>query len=142
MELEPLLRAHGFMKVERPPELWEIETQDERFLLMLGEMIAAGLGLGNDLSELTLAVSNIVVEPDHDPDEEPWLGPGEYVAMTVKGPGAWTDDVWHPGEGPTTGLLTNVAPRADDAGAVLAYARDLGPGGGAVTVFLPRSVPV
>ena len=142
MELEALLRAHGFMNVERPPELWEIESQDERFLPMLGEMIAIGLGVGNDLSDLTLAVSNVVVSPDDDQDEEPSIDPGDYVAVTVKGPGDWGDDVWHPGEGPTKGLLVNVAPRADDAGATLAYARDLGTEGGAVTVFLPRSDPV
>jgi hypothetical protein len=142
MELDGLLRAHAFMKVERPPELWHVETEDDRFLPMLGEMIVVGLGAGSDLSELTLAVSNVVVDPDDDPHEQPSLDPGEYVAITVRGPGAWGDDVWHPAEGPTQGLLTNLAPRADDAGAVLAYARDLGAGGGAVTVVLPRSVPV
>jgi hypothetical protein len=141
MHLEAVLRAHGFMRVERPPELWEADTELERFLPMLGEMIALGLSTGTELSELTLNVSNVVVEPEADPDEPPWLEPGEYVAVTVKGPGTWADDVWHPGEGPTRGPLTNVAPRADDAGAVYAYARDLGSDGGAVTALLPRLTP-
>jgi hypothetical protein len=139
VRLDEILVAHGFMQVERPPELWGADTDDERFLFMLGEMIVVGLGRGNELADLTLAVSNVLVEPEDDPDEEPWLEPGEYVSVTVKGPGAWADDVWHPGEGPTRGLLTNVAPRADDAGAVYAYARDLGPRGGAVTALLRRA---
>ena len=139
MRLDEILVAHGFMRVERPPVLWEADTDDERFLFMLGEMIVVGLGRGNELADLTLAVSNIVVEEEDDPHETLWLEPGEYVSVTVKGPGVWADDVWHPGEGPTRGLLTNVAPRADDAGAVHAYARDLGVEGGAVTAFLRRS---
>ncbi|HJS25503.1 MAG TPA: hypothetical protein VJ913_00055 [Actinomycetota bacterium] len=44
MELEALLRAHGFMRIESPPEPWEADTQDEAFLKMLGEMIVIGLG--------------------------------------------------------------------------------------------------
>jgi hypothetical protein len=69
--------------------------------------------------------------------ETPWVEPGDYVAVTVKGPGRWSDDVWRSGDGPTRGMLVNVAPRADDAGAVYAYTRDLD-GEGAVTVFLHR----
>jgi hypothetical protein len=49
MDLEALLRAHPFMKVERPPQLWSPDTEDEPFLRMLGEMIALGLGRGNEL---------------------------------------------------------------------------------------------
>jgi hypothetical protein len=137
VRFDEILRAHAFMQTERPPELWEADTDDERFLPMLGEMIAIGLGRGNELADLVLAVSNVVVEEDADGEETPWLEPGEYVAVTVTGPGRWADDVWRAGEGPTRGLLTNVGPRADDAGAVYAYTRDLGDGG-AVTVFLPR----
>jgi hypothetical protein len=46
MDLDALLRAHGFMRVERPPLLWSPDTEDEQFLRMLGEMIALGLGRG------------------------------------------------------------------------------------------------
>jgi hypothetical protein len=138
VELEALLRAHGFMRVEHPPELWEVDSEIERFLPMLGEMIALGLSTGTDLSELTLNVSNVVVEPDEDPDEPPWLEPGEYVAITVRGSGGWgEDDAWRAGQGPTRGPLANVGPRADEAGAVYVYTRELG-GEGSVTALLPR----
>lgn len=138
MRLDEILVAHSFLRVERPPLLWEADTDDERFLYLLGEMIVVGLGRADELAELTLNVSNVSVGEDE--DEEAWLEPGDYVAVTIRGPGAWSDDVWRAGEGPTRGPLANVAPRADDAGAVYAYARDLGVEGGTVTVFLPRLV--
>jgi hypothetical protein len=138
MRFDEILTAHGFMRTERPPLMWEADTDDERFIPLLGEMIAVGLNAGNELAQLTLAVSNVTVEEDDDePEETPWVEPGDYVAVTVRGPGRWSDDVWRSGDGPTLGMLVNVAPRADDAGAVYAYTRDLD-GEGAVTVFLRR----
>jgi hypothetical protein len=137
MELGALLRAHGFMRTEAPPELWEADTQDEPFLTMLGEMIVIGLGRGNDLAELVLNVSNVTVEPDEDPEDHRWADPGEYVAITVSGGGNWEDDVWRAGQGPTRGLLVHVGPAADQAGAVVAYTRNLG-GEGSVTALVPR----
>jgi hypothetical protein len=137
MRFDEILTAHGFMRTERPPLMWEADTDDERFIPLLGEMIVVGLNAGNELAQLTLAVSNVTVEEEEDPEESPWVEPGDYVAVTVKGPGRWSDDVWRSGDGPTRGMLVNVAPRADDAGAVYAYTRDLD-GEGAVTVFLPR----
>lgn len=77
MRLEPLLRAHGFMKVEQPPELWEPATEDTRFVPLLGEMIAAGLTGGAELDALTLNASNVVVEAPR-PGEDAaarWLPP-------------------------------------------------------------------
>jgi hypothetical protein len=138
VEFEAILRAHAFMRTERPPETWEADTDDERFLPVLGEMIALGLGRGNELADLTLNVSNVTVAPDDDPDEEAeWIPQGDYVAVSVRGAGTWEDDVWRRGQGPTKGPLRDVGPAADDAGAVVAYARDLGDGG-SVTVVLPR----
>lgn len=138
MRFDEILTAHGFMRTERPPLMWEADTDDERFIPLLGEMIVVGLNGGNELAQLTLAVSNVTVEEDDDDEPEtPWVEPGDYVAVTVKGPGRWSDDVWRSGDGPTLGMLVNVAPRADDAGAVYAYTRDLD-GEGAVTVFLRR----
>jgi hypothetical protein len=138
MRFDEILTAHGFMRTERPPLMWEADTDDERFIPLLGEMIVVGLNAGNELAQLTLAVSNVTVEEDDDDEPEtPWVEPGDYVAVTVKGPGRWSDDVWRSGDGPTLGMLVNVAPRADDAGAVYAYTRDLD-GEGAVTVFLRR----
>jgi hypothetical protein len=138
MRFDEILTAHGFMRTERPPLMWEADTDDERFIPLLGEMIVVGLNAGNELAQLTLAVSNVTVEEDDDePEETPWVEPGDYVAVTVRGPGRWSDDVWRSGDGPTLGMLVNVAPRADDAGAVCAYTRDLD-GEGALTVFLRR----
>ena len=138
MRFDEILTAHEFMRTERPPLMWEADTDDERFIPLLGEMIVVGLNVGNELAQLTLAVSNVTVEEDDDePEETPWVEPGDYVAVTVRGPGRWSDDVWRSGDGPTLGMLVNVAPRADDAGAVYAYTRDLD-GAGAVTVFLRR----
>ncbi len=101
-------------------------------------MIALGLGRGNELGDLTLNVSNVVVEPDEDDEEVDRIPDGEYVAITVRGAGAWDDDTWRAGQGPTTGLLSNVGPAADAAGAVYAYTRDL-VAEGSVTVLLPSS---
>jgi hypothetical protein len=137
MDLDRPLRAQASLKVERPPTLWEAETEVEPFLALLGEMIALGLGRGNELAELTLNVSNVVVEPDEDDWEVDRIPDGEYVAITVRGAGAWDDETWRAGQGPTTGLLSNVGPAADAAGAVYAYTRDLVVEG-SVTVFLPR----
>ena len=137
MDLDGPLRARVFLKVERPPMLWEAETEVEPFLALLGQMIALRLGRGNELGDLTLNVSNVVVEPDRDDEEVEWIPGGEYVAITVRGAGAWNDDTWRAGQGPTTGLLCNVGPAADGAGAVYAYTRDLVPEG-SVTALLPR----
>lgn len=134
MDLDGPLRAQGSLKVERPPALWEADTELEPFLALLGELIALGLGRGNRLEELTLNVSNVVVEPDEEGGSIP---DGEFVAVTLRGAGSWDDDVWRADQGPTTGLLGSVGPSAEAAGAVYAYARNLGPEG-SVTVFLPR----
>ena len=139
MNLEPLLRSHGFMRVERPPQMWEADTRDEDFLRVLGEMIALGLGRGNELAELTLSVANVTAVPDED-DEHGWIPPGDYVAVSVRGGGSWDDDRWRAGQGPTDGLLCNVGPAADRAGAVYAYVRDL-VSGGSVTTLFPRLAP-
>jgi hypothetical protein len=137
VNLEPVLRAHGFMKVEHPPLVWETDTRDEDFLPVLGEMIAVGLGRGNELEDLTLSVANVTAEPD---EEGGWIPPGDYVAVSVRGGGAWEDDTWSAGQGPSTGLLASVGPAADAAGAVYAYARNLGSEGSVTTLF-PRLAP-
>jgi hypothetical protein len=140
MDLDEPLRAQASLRVERPPTLWEAETEVEPFLALLGQMIALGLGRGNELEDLTLSVSNVVVEPDQDDEEAEWIPGGEYVAITVRGAGAWNDDAWRAGQGPTTGPLRTLGPAAAAAGAVFAYARDLAPEG-SVTALLPRLAP-
>ena len=138
MDLETHLRSHAFMKVERPPLMWSPNTEDEPFLLMLGEMIALGLGRGTELADLTLNVSNVTVERDEEDEDVESIPDGDYVAVTVRGAGVWEDDLWRAGRGATTGLLGNVvAAAADAAGAVYAYTRNLG-SEGSVTALLPR----
>ena len=137
MDLEAHLRSHAFMKVERPPLMWSPDTEDEPFLLMLGEMIALGLGRGTELADLTLNISNVTVDPDAEDDEGEAIPEGDYVAITIRGAGVWEDHLWRAGQGPTTGLLVNVGPAANAAGAVYAYTRNLG-SEGSVTALLPR----
>jgi hypothetical protein len=125
------------MKVERPSLLWSPDTEDEPFLLMLGEMIALALGRGTELADLTLNVSNVTVDPDEEDDDGESIPEGDYVAVTVRGAGEWEDVLWRAGQGATTRLLSNVGPAADAAGAVYAYTRNLG-SEGSVTALLPR----
>jgi hypothetical protein len=137
MDLDGPLRAHSAVKVERPPTLWEADTETEPFLALVGELIALGLGRGNELADLMLNVSNVVVEPD---DEEGSISEGEFVAITLRGAGTWEDDSWRPGIEPTSASLRQLGPAAAEAGAVHAYERNLG-AEGSVTVFLPRLQP-
>jgi hypothetical protein len=137
MDLDGPLRAQTAVKVERPPTLWEADTETEPFLALLGELIALGLGRGNELTDLTLNVANVVVEPD---DEDGSIPEGEFVAITLRGAGTWEDDSWRPGIEPTSASLRQLGPAAAEAGAVHAYERNLG-AEGSVTVFLPRLQP-
>jgi hypothetical protein len=88
MRFDEILTAHGFMRTERPPLMWEADTDDERFIPLLGEMIVVGLNAGTERIQLTLAVSNVTVEEDEDPEESPSVEPGDYVAVTVTGAGS------------------------------------------------------
>jgi hypothetical protein len=135
IDLDALLTAHGFMRVERPPTLWEVDVDDEPFVRMLGELIVVGLLHHDVLAELTLNVSNVVVAADG-PDG---VAPGDYVAVTVRGPGIWERDVsWTPVS--TEPLWTADLDRAvRNASGSFAYLRRLGPTEGSITVFIPRS---
>lgn len=140
MLLPPLLRAHGYMRTEFPQAMWEAETEDIDFAPLLGEMIEAALRPGTPLSSLTLAAANVVVPPDL--TEEVGVTPdppvGEYVAVTVSGPGAWsTDWRWTPDTDTTSGKGSLSTPRLIAAGVRFAYGRALG-AGSSMTVFLAR----
>jgi len=140
MRFDALLRAHGFMRVERPPEIWEADTEDVRFLPLLGEMIAAGLGTGTPLAELTLNVSNVVVEATPG-DDSSLPRPGEYVAVTVRGQADYGPDATWPGPSAAgSTLLQRLEERLTTAGARYAYVRRLPPTG-SLTVFLSRHHP-
>ena len=136
MRLENLLRAHGFMRVERPPELWEAQAEDTTLVPLLGEMIAWRLSLGAPLPDLTLNASNVVVQEDDFEQHDPV--PGEYVALTVMGEGApETDTTWSPRRAAESGVLKRLAQRLADAGARFAYTRSFD-GKGTITVFFAR----
>ena len=92
MELGPLLRAHGFLQVERPPELWDVDADDELVICMLGEMIAAALLRGAELGDVVLRADNITTaEADGDPPA------GDYVTLSIIGAGEWGPEVsWRP----------------------------------------------
>jgi hypothetical protein len=138
MRLDAILRAHAYMKVERPPELWEADTDDVRFVPLLGEMIAAALATGTPLEELTLNASNIVVEPSEDAEAPTEPRVAEYVGVTVRGPTDFgPDDTWHPAAPPRSGLLFRLHDRLATAGARFAYIRRTPPAG-SFTVFLSR----
>jgi hypothetical protein len=147
MKFDALVRAHGFMKTERPPELWEADTEDVRVIPLLGEMIAAALVGGAPLEELTLNVSNVVVPADDDPrGAGPCAGgdlhappAGEFVALTVRGQtDLGPDHAWRPAHAPQAGLLLGgLDGRLAGAGAHYAYVRRMPPEG-SVTVFLRR----
>lgn len=143
MKLDALLRAHGFMKVERPPEIWEADTEDTRFVPLLGEMIAAALAGGGELAELTLNASNVVVpvdDDDADRSERIESPPsGDFVAITVSGAtDLGPDGRWHPGRRSNAKLLEQLADRLVFAGARYAYVRRMPPKG-SMTVFLART---
>jgi hypothetical protein len=61
IDLDALLNAHAFMRVERPPLLWEVDVLDEPFIRMVGELIVVGLLHHDVLGELTLNASNVTV---------------------------------------------------------------------------------
>ena len=139
MQLDALLRSHGFMRVERPPQLWEADARITTLVPLLGEMIAARLALGGRLEDLTLNASNVVVgEDDFGDDRNASPAPGEYVALTVLGEGAPEDDgIWTPARAAPAGALSRFADRLAAAGVRFAYTRSFD-GKGTITVFLAR----
>ena len=131
------------MKVERPPELWEADTQDWQFLALLGEIIAAVLAGGTPLEELTLNASNIVVEPSEDAEDPVVPRPAEYVAITVRGPtDLGPDDTWHPLAPHRPGLLSRLHHRLEAAEARFAYVRRIPPDGSFTVFFSRLALPV
>jgi len=142
MLLPPLLRAHGFMRTEAPPEPWEAATEDVDFLPLLGEMIVAALRPGNQLSALTLAAANVVVPPEVARDGHPASpAAGDYVAVSVAGPGPWSADwSWLPSGGPPHAEIPFPPERLVAARVRYAYGRALGTSS-SITVFLARLDP-
>ena len=137
IDLEALIRAHPFITIERPPELWQVEIDDVLFIRFFGELLVALLGRnGGELAAVAVQFSNVVVEPAT-------AGPmpqGEFVAIT----GLFSADsvpefARVPDRHAKPPLLsTDLESAAATAGAVWAYTRSLGGGKGGVTVLFPR----
>jgi hypothetical protein len=137
MKLDGIVRAHEFMKIERPPVLWEADTQDEVFIRLLGEMISFALQRSPDVSTLTLNVANVVVDPHATRDGMP---AGDYLAVTVRGPGSGTPElVWEPTSPLTFGPFGDLDKAAFESRAVWVYSRNLGEEG-SITAFFRRLV--
>jgi len=135
VDIDALMNEHAFMSVERQQSLWEVNVDDEPFIRMLGEMIVVGILHHDVLAELTLNASNVTVGDDG-PDG---VGSGDYVAISIKGPGEWEEDArWTPASTePFWSPDLDAAVRA--ASASFAYRRRLGDDEVSITVFVPRS---
>ena len=134
-ELDGVLNAHAFLRVERPPTLWTPEAELEPFIRMLGELIVVGLGRnGNVLGELTLNVANVTVEPAAGGS----IPKGDFVAVTIRGQGDWAPETTWTAPADVDEILESVKRAAQVAGAAQLYSRVLGPDEGSVTVLLPR----
>lgn len=136
MDLGPLLRAHAFLVVERPPELWEVAADDRALIRLLGEMIAATLGRGNPLHDVVLNVANVtVVEDLAEATQVP--AAGDYVAITLRGKGeCGPPSTWSPTAAAI--LVSDDLDGAARAAAVpFAYTQSRA-GEGTITVFFPR----
>ena len=144
MDLAPLLRAHDYLRVERPPELWEADVGDVALVRVLGEMIAAALARGAALGDVVLRANNVTVEGGTgcETDESGPPAPGDYVALSVVGEqGNWVDATRWPGGASGGPLLSEDLEAAISAAEIpFAYSRSDG-AGGSVTVFLRRATP-
>jgi hypothetical protein len=135
IDLDALLTAHAFMRVERPPVLWEVDVLDEASIRMLGELIVVGLLHHDVLAELTLNASNVTAGDDP-PDG---VATGDYVAITIRGAGGWGPEVaWtRASPEPLWSVDLDAALRA--ASAAFAYLRRLGDDEGSIAVWIPRA---
>lgn len=138
--VQHVLRAHGSMRTEAPPEAWQPDADDETFFRLLGEMIAAGLARGSELADLTLSFSNVVVD-DSAAGSMPL---GEHVAMTVRGVGDWRPEVtWGRGRGASHPpfVSSDLEAAAEASDAVFGYTRQAGPADGSITVMFRKASP-
>lgn len=136
MNLEPILNAHAYMRVERPPELWGVDVVDDAALIrVLGEQIVIGLLHGNELGDLTLNASNMAIEASA---SSATLPEGEYVALTVLGHGEWSPEIVWPREAEMdVGDYANLVGALERSEAAFAYSRTLRTGG-SITVAYRR----
>ena len=135
MDLGPLLRAHSYLRVERPSTLWSAAADDVTLIPLLGLMIVAALLRGTELADVGLLASNVTIAHDDGP-----LPPGDFVALTISGAGVWSPEVsWLPDD-PTAPVLVNdeLSAAMSTAGVCWGYTRAL-EDGGSVTVLFARA---
>jgi hypothetical protein len=136
MNLQSVLRAHDFMRVERPAELWHVDVEDGRLIPLLGEMVAFALSRGNVLGKLVLHAANVVIEKASSND----IPSGEFVAISIVGKGDWGPEwTWRPGAASPTSASSKLQRVIANSSAAFAYARHISDGG-SITVFLPRAL--
>jgi hypothetical protein len=134
VDLSPYLRAHSYLRVERPFTLWDADVDDVALVRLTGEMLAAALARGTDLADIVLRASNVTVTDDDSP-----IGAGDHVALTVVGAGDWSPEVsWTPDRTDLVMVSDDLTAAARTAGVRWGYTRMLD-GEGSVTVLFPRS---
>lgn len=122
MKLDAVLRAHGFMCDERPPLLWEADARDDSFIRLVCELIAFTLCRSKSVSDLTLRVSNVVIDAGI-----AQVPTGDYVALTVRGPGRVAPELkWWPNAPTTCDPVGDLERAAALAGSAFVYTRNLG----------------
>lgn len=138
VKLDYILRANSFMQIERPPVLWEVATpSDDAFIRLLAEMMAFALQWAKDPAALTLNAANVEI-PD---SEAAGVPAGQYVAITLRGPGTAPDELqWRPDSPKTFGLFGDLDYAAANAQAIWIYTRKLN-GAGSITALLRRGFP-
>jgi hypothetical protein len=129
-----VLRAHAYLRVERPFTLWPADVDDVALIRLLGETIAYSLGRGTELGDVALRAANVTVEQDDAP-----VPAGDYVTIEIAGVGDWSPDVsWTPAASDAVVVLTaDVTAALRNADARWAYTRAF-PDRGSITVFFPR----
>ena len=137
IDIEALIRAHPYINIERPPEVWQPDSDDALFIRFFGELLAAILARnGGKLANVTVGISNVVVEPTT-------AGPipqGEFVAITGFLAGDALREVARVPDGATLPPVVSrdLESAAAAAGAAWVYTRALTDQRNSVTVLFSR----
>jgi len=134
VDLGPYLRAHSYLRVERPFTLWHAEADDVALIRLTGELLATALARGTALPDVVLRGNNVTVT-----DDEGTLPIGDYVALTIEGVGDWSPEAsWTPDRIDVVLVNADVTVAARAAGVRWGYTRAF-EHGGSVTVLFSRS---
>jgi nucleoside phosphorylase len=144
IDLVPYLKANGFLRLDYPPRLWQVDVDDVALVRMMGAMIAAALARGAALGDVYMRANNVEADVDADDEQHPGsVPPGHFVALTVESTGDWRPEVACRPSRKVAGdasLLVNpdLDAAATAAGVEFAYTRSDGETG-SVTMFLPAA---